>query len=103
MCGCYSITTAPEAMRRLVRFKRPLPNLPPSYNVATRQQVPILRLARDDRERELAQVRWGLIPFRAKDAKIGVKMINVRAEGIAGKPAFRPAADRLQGGAAGRG
>ena len=34
-------------------------------------------------------MRWGLIPFWAKDAKAGYKMINARAETIAEKPAFR--------------
>ena len=79
-------------MRRLVRFAGPLLNLPPRYNVAPTQTVPIVRPARGDRrDRELAMVRWGLIPFWAKNAKIGAKMINARAEGIAEKPAFRAA------------
>ena len=65
-------------MRRLFRFTGPLPNLPPRYNVAPTQQVPIVRRARDDGDRELAQVRWGLIPFWAKDEKIGYKLINAR-------------------------
>ena len=36
-------------------------------------------------------MRWGLIPFWAKDASIGYKMINARAETVASKPAFREA------------
>ena len=52
------------------------------------------RRARDDGERKLAQVRWGLIPFWAKDEKIGYKLINARAEGIAEKPSFREAYKR---------
>jgi len=42
-------------------------------------------------ERELRVVRWGLVPFWAKDAKIGGRMINARAETVAEKPAFRRA------------
>jgi len=34
-------------------------------------------------------VRWGLIPFWAKDEKIGYNLINARAETIAEKPSFR--------------
>ena len=95
MCGHYSLTTTPEAMRRLFRFAGPLPNLPPRYNVAPTQQVPIVRAVRGDRHgRELAMVRWGLIPFWAKDATIGYKLINARAEAIARKPFFREAFKR---------
>jgi putative SOS response-associated peptidase YedK len=54
-------------MQRVFRFAGPLPNLPPRYNVAPTQQVPIVRASRGDRhDRELATVRWGLIPFWAK-------------------------------------
>jgi putative SOS response-associated peptidase YedK len=42
-------------------------------------------------ERELRVVRWGLVPFWAKDPKIGSRMINARAETVAEKPAFRRA------------
>ena len=94
MCGRYSITTPAEAMRRVFRFSGPLPNLPPRYNVAPTQQVPIVRRARNDGERELAQVRWGLIPFWAKDTSISYKLINARAEGIDAKPSFREAFKR---------
>jgi putative SOS response-associated peptidase YedK len=42
-------------------------------------------------ERQLRVVRWGLVPFWAKDTKIGSRMINARAETVAEKPAFRRA------------
>ena len=41
--------------------------------------------------RELALLHWGLIPFWAKDPKIGARMINARSETVAEKPAFRAA------------
>jgi putative SOS response-associated peptidase YedK len=94
MCGRYSITTPVEALARLFRFGGPLPNLPPRYNVAPTQQVPIVRTAPANGERELLQVRWGLIPFWAKDAKIGYSLINARAEGVDTKPLFREAFKR---------
>ncbi|HUI16306.1 MAG TPA: SOS response-associated peptidase [Alphaproteobacteria bacterium] len=90
MCGRYSLTTPAEAMRRLFGFAGPLPNLPARYNIAPTQQVPIVRLDREA-ARELASVRWGLIPFWAKDATIGNRLINARAEGLAEKPSFRAA------------
>jgi len=45
----------------------------------------------DAAERQLRVVRWGLVPFWAKDVKIGSRMINARAETLAEKPAFRRA------------
>ena len=87
MCGRYSITSPVEALARLFRFAGPLPNLPPRYNVAPTQQVPIVRRAPANGERELAQVRRGLMSFWAKVAKIGAIMISARAQGTAGKQA----------------
>ena len=90
MCGRYSITTAPEAMRRLFRFENAALELPPRYNAAPTDMLPVVRLGRDGR-RELAVLRWGLIPFWAKDEKIGYRSINARAESVATAPAFREA------------
>lgn len=44
--------------------------------------------------RELRVVRWGLVPFWAKDPKIGSRMINARAETVDSKPAYRHAFKR---------
>jgi putative SOS response-associated peptidase YedK len=60
------------------------------FNIAPTQVAPVVRTARDG-ARELAMLRWGLVPFWAKDLKVGTKMINARSEGIDTKPAFRDA------------
>jgi putative SOS response-associated peptidase YedK len=36
-------------------------------------------------------LQWGLVPFWAKDPKIGSRMINARVETVGEKPAFREA------------
>ena len=64
MCGRYCITSAPEAIRALFRY-REQPNFPARYNVAPTQPVPIVRMA--EGERQFALVRWGLIPAWVKD------------------------------------
>ncbi len=43
----------------------------------------------DGKKRRGGTLRWGLVPHWAKEAKIGYKMINARAEGIEEKPSFR--------------
>ena len=52
---------------------------------------PVVRLGPETEAREFALLRWGLVPFWAKDAKIGYSTINARAEEVANKPAFREA------------
>ena len=89
MCGRYSLTTAPEALRRLFDFDT-TPNLQPRYNIAPTQSAPVVRPAANG-GRELAMLRWGLIPSWAKEASIGNKMINARSETVAEKPSFRSA------------
>ena len=60
------------------------------FNIAPTQQAPVIRVAKDA-TREVALLSWGLVPFWAKDLKIGTKTINARSEGIETKPAFRDA------------
>lgn len=60
------------------------------FNIAPTQQAPVIRAAKDG-AREVAMLRWGLVPFWAKDLKVGTKMINARSEGVEAKPAFRDA------------
>jgi putative SOS response-associated peptidase YedK len=45
-------------------------------------------------ERSLDLLRWGLVPFWAKDIKVGFANINAKAEGIESRPAFREAFQR---------
>jgi putative SOS response-associated peptidase YedK len=90
MCGRYSITTPVEGLRQLFRFAGPSLNLQPRWNVAPTQDAPVVRLAKDG-QRELRMLRWGLVPFWAKDISGAARMINARGETVADKPAFREA------------
>jgi len=76
----------------------PEPEPSPDYNVApTKRIFAVIERpdpsSRDDepQARELRVVRWGLVPFWAKDASGGGRLINARAETVASKPAFRRA------------
>ena len=94
MCGRYSLTTAPEALRQLFNFDN-MPNLAPRYNIAPTQDVPVIRPAgrggEDVNGRGLAMMRWGLVPSWSKEIDRSAPMINARAETIAEKPSFRAA------------
>lgn len=87
MCGRFSLTTAPEAMRNLFDYEN-LPNLEPRYNIAPTQMVACIRVG-DGGKRQLDFLRWGLIPSWSKDAAAGARMINARAETVSEKPSFR--------------
>lgn len=90
MCGRYMMTSPVEAMQQLFQFEE-RPNLPARFNIAPSQDVPIVRRRKDGTGRELALVRWGLIPPWAEEPSIGHKLINARAESVATRPAFREA------------
>ena len=57
-----------------------MPWFAPDYNVAPQTMQPVVRLNRDTGKREFALMRWGLVPYSAKQAKIGYSTINARAE-----------------------
>jgi putative SOS response-associated peptidase YedK len=89
MCGRYAFFAPAEAVRRLFAVDA-VPDLVPRYNIAPTQDVAIVREPARG-ARELALVRWGLVPAWAREASIGQRMINARAETVAVKPAYRDA------------
>ena len=71
--------------------ERSAPNIAPSCNMAPTDPLPVVRYDAKDHQRSLDVMRWGLVPFWAKDIKVGFANINAKAEGIEKKPAFREA------------
>ena len=89
MCGRFAFYSPAEAAAELFGAKLNF-ELEPRYNIAPTQPIPVVRRARPD-GREVVMLRWGLVPYWAKDASIGNRMINARAESLADKPAYRKA------------
>jgi putative SOS response-associated peptidase YedK len=71
-------------------LQAPLPgfDVRPRYNVSPGQMIVAVRGAE---QREIVQLKWGLIPVWAKDTKIAFQCLNARSETVATKPAFRSA------------
>lgn len=90
MCGRYSLTTPPEAMRQVFGFAE-RPDLAPRYNLAPGQPAPAVRATGEAGGRTLVMLRWGLVPGWAEDPAAGARRINARAETVAEKPSFRAA------------
>ncbi|TFG96590.1 MAG: SOS response-associated peptidase [Myxococcales bacterium] len=89
MCGRFTLTTSREVLARAFELDD-APALAPRFNVAPGQDVATVWQTPEGR-RELRLRRWGLVPHWARDAKIGSRLINARAETAAEKPAFRAA------------
>lgn len=91
MCGRFALFSPEEILAAMFgvegdRF------LPPSYNIAPSRDVAAVRIAPEGRaRREVALLRWGLVPSWARDPAMGNRMINARAETAPEKPAFRSA------------
>src|ERR1700684_1532741 len=91
MCGRFKLSTPAEELRREFGCVEH-PNLAPRYNIAPTQEVPVLRQRRNPAgERTLQNLRWGLIPSWAQDAKFARSMINARSETLETKQSFAAA------------
>lgn len=88
MCGRYLLGFSAGDFLRCFGVGAP-EGFTPRFNAAPTQQLPILRLNQGVFQASFA--KWGLIPFWAKDASIGARMINARSESAGSKPSFRQA------------
>lgn len=92
MCGRFALATEKHLLELLYDLeKRADFNLLPRYNIAPGQNALILRQASGGQEKELALLKWGLVPFWAQDPARFKKLINARAETLASKPSFKEA------------
>lgn len=89
MCGRFAFYSPSEATAALFGVDSTVV-VEPRYNIAPTQYIAAIRDTEDE-GRELTMLRWGLVPFWAKDPSIGNRMINARAETVAEKPAYRAA------------
>jgi len=93
MCGRYGLFTPESELAERFAAEPRAPEPGPRYNLAPTQSGLVCR-APGPEERELTALRWGLIPFWSKDPRETARrysMINVRADTITEKPAFKVA------------
>ena len=86
MCGRYRLSNA-ERFAELNDIHLGATFFP-RFNIAPTQTVLAVL---NETPSEFSEVKWGLVPFFAKDDKGGARMINARAETVATLPAFRAA------------
>lgn len=89
MCGRFVQYSPMETLRKIFNITATSYIPEPSYNIAPTQEIPAI--VKQGHENKLVKLHWGLVPFWAKDIKIGSRMINARAETVSNKPSFRTA------------
>src|SRR5215472_10152975 len=96
MCGRARLSSDVSEIKLVFSIppERPTPNIPANWNAAPTEDLPVIRYDTRAGERSLDVLRWSLVPFWAKDIKVGFANINAKAEGIETKPAFREAFQR---------
>jgi len=90
MCGRFALAHIAGFWTRFAVIDRQA-SLEPRFNIAPSQMVPIVL---SNSPNKAIMMKWGLVPFWAKDTKIGNRLINARAETIVTKPAFRTSLKR---------
>ena len=86
MCGRFSFSTTTE---KIIKQLGPIAtgkNLKINFNVAPTQEAYVITNQHPNR---LDLLKWGLVPYWAKDTKNAGRLINARSEGISDKPSFR--------------
>ena len=90
MCGRFMLISSSASVAELFSVELTL-EFDRRYNIAPSQEVVGIASFGAKSRPEMRFFHWGLVPFWAKDAKIGNRLVNARSETLAEKPAFRNA------------
>lgn len=91
MCGRYTLgrhrpEKAEKALKDLI--ERKWPDLVPRYNVSPGTRIPVIRMTPDSGA-EIAELKWGLLPYWSKEPRIAYNTINAMAETVEAKASYR--------------
>jgi putative SOS response-associated peptidase YedK len=89
MCGRYGRLSRFERIAEFMHggLRNATGELKPKYNVAPGTVQPVMRM--DDQGAVLTPMKWGLVPFWAKDSNTGVRPVNAKSATAHEKPMFR--------------
>ena len=88
MCGRYDLSDNPAAIKAKFRVAV-VPDFSANPDLRPTDTAPVVRRSHGVAEREVALLRWGLVPIWARELKFGARCINARAESLSSTPAFR--------------
>ena len=89
MCGRYALSQGPSTLTQTFALDA-CADFQARYNIAPGTDIPVVRQSPEG-QRVLHLLHWGLIPHWAKEATVGTKLNNARAETLSEKPSFRDA------------
>ena len=89
MCGRYRLSRRKQIIEEQFDAADWQDDWNPRYNIAPTQPVPVIRRHPEEPIRQISTMRWGLVPYWAKDPSITTGTINAKSETAATKPAFR--------------
>jgi putative SOS response-associated peptidase YedK len=89
MCGRYRLTAKERWLAEYFNIDPENVKWTARWNVAPTDEVATVRQDRHGPQRIFGLMRWGMIPYWAKDLSIGAKTINAVCETAAEKPVFR--------------
>ena len=97
MCGRVRLSSDYSEIKIKLKFapNAPAPNYAPDWNKPPTEPM-LVAIRSVDGERMPRMMRWGLLPYWAKDEKLSYSTFNARSEEIRTKPAFRDAWKRGQ-------
>ncbi len=87
MCGRFTLYVDSKKLNTVFHLTENIFDYVPRFNIAPGQNIPVVTQGAGGRV--ISYMKWGLVPYWAKDVKIGNRLINARAETIDEKPAFR--------------
>ena len=76
MCGRFALFHDAASLTNYIPIERVAVSLQPRYNIAPTQAVAAVLCLPEEPGRTLDVLQWGLVPFWAKDARMGSRMIN---------------------------
>ncbi len=90
MCGRFTLTDTDNFSSHfnITTTTNISEKITPHYNIAPTQIIPVI-YKDENQENRIEFRKWDLVPFWAKDPKIGYGMINARAETLTQKPSFK--------------
>jgi putative SOS response-associated peptidase YedK len=96
LCALRSHLPAPQEQAPVDDLPDRYPSIvgaPDAFNVAPTDVMPIAGV-KCEGSISIRKLRWGPVPYWAKDVKFGYKAINARAESVDEEPMFRDAFKR---------